>query len=72
VTAEALFHPDTNLRLGLIHLKREVEHFDHDWRLGLVAYNMGRTRVTRALEDGSPLQMGYAGEVLGHSRARPL
>jgi soluble lytic murein transglycosylase-like protein len=72
VTPEALFHAETNLRLGLLHLKREVEHFDHDWRLGLLAYNMGRGRVTRALEQGSAPASGYATRVLAGLRERPL
>src|SRR5688572_12635559 len=28
VTPEAPFHPETNLRLGPLHLKQDVEHFD--------------------------------------------
>jgi soluble lytic murein transglycosylase-like protein len=72
VTPEALFHAETNLRLGLLHLKREVEHFDHDWRLGLLAYNMGRGRVTRALEQGSAPASGYATRVLAGLHERPL
>jgi soluble lytic murein transglycosylase-like protein len=72
VTAEALFHPETNLRLGLLHLKREVEHFDHDWRLGLLAYNMGRTRLRRVLEQGREPRTGYATRVLAHLDERPL
>jgi soluble lytic murein transglycosylase-like protein len=72
VTADALLRPDTNLRLGLRHLKQELEHFDHDWRLGLLAYNMGRTRVTRALARGSVPETGYVAAVLAHSRERPL
>lgn len=71
VTPEALFHPETNLRLGLLHLKQEVEHFDHDWRLGLLAYNMGRGRLTRALRAGrAPTR--YAAQVLSHVREQPL
>ena len=66
VTPEALFRPETNLRLGLLHLKREVEHFDHDWTLGLLAYNMGRGRVTRALERGSVPESVYPARVLSH------
>jgi soluble lytic murein transglycosylase-like protein len=72
VTAEALMRPETNLRLGLLHLKREVEHFGHDWTLGLLAYHMGRGRLTRALERGRVPGTEYATRVLSHLRERPL
>ena len=72
VTAEALMRPETNLRVGLLHLKREVEHFGHDWTLGLLAYNMGRGRLTRTLERGRVPGTGYAARVLSHLRERPL
>jgi soluble lytic murein transglycosylase-like protein len=72
VTPDALMRPETNLRLGLLHLKSEVEHFGHDWTLGLLAYNMGRGRLIRALERGQAPRMEYASRVLSHLRARPL
>lgn len=72
VRAEELFHPETNVRLGLLHLKREAEHFDHDWRLGLLAYNMGRGRLERALERGRVPRTGYASRVLAHLPEQPL
>jgi soluble lytic murein transglycosylase-like protein len=70
--AEELFHPETNVRIGLLHLKREVEHFDHDWRLGLLAYNMGRGRLERALDRGRVPRTRYAGRVLAHLDGPPL
>lgn len=72
VKAEELFHPATNVRLGLLHLKREVEYFDDDWRLGLLAYNMGRGRLERALDRGHVPRAGYASRVLAHLREQPL
>jgi soluble lytic murein transglycosylase-like protein len=72
VTADELMQPETNLRLGLLHLKREVEHFGHDWTLGLLAYNMGRGRLTRALQGGRMPQTEYAARVLSHLRQQPL
>ena len=72
VRPEELFHPETNVRLGLLHLKREAEHFDHDWRLGLLAYNMGRGRLQRALARGFVPRTGYATRVLAHLREQPL
>ncbi len=72
VRPEELFVPETNLRLGLLHLKREVEHFDHDWKLGLLAYNMGRGRVARALDRGMVPRTGYAARVMAHLSEQPL
>lgn len=72
VTPEALFLPETNMRLGLLHLRREVEHFDHDWRLGLLAYNMGRRGLTRVLAEGRQPRTQYAAAVLSHLREQSL
>ena len=65
-TRERLFHPETNLRLGMTHLRRELAHFGHDWTLGLLSYNMGRTRLSRALSRGVVPRNGYASKVLAH------
>lgn len=72
VTPEALFRPEANLRLGILHLKREVEYFGYDWTLGLLAYKMGRGRVTRALDRGRLPESDYADRVLAHAREQPL
>lgn len=69
VTREGLTDPRRNLRLGLRHLKRELEHFDRDWTLGLLAYNMGRTRLERALDRGSTPRNRYPAKVLAHCLA---
>lgn len=66
VTREQLLRPDVNVRLGLRHLIEEVEYFDRDWKLGLLAYNMGRTRLSRALERGHLPRNPYAAKVLAH------
>ena len=63
IDAGSLARADTNLRCGLTHLRREVEHFG-DVRLGLLAYNMGRTRLSRLLARGSDPSTGYARRVL--------
>ena len=44
-----ILDPAVNLRIGLTHLSVEVAHFG-DRSLGLLSYNMGRSRVSRALE----------------------
>lgn len=64
VTRRQLFLPEVNVRLGLRHLKQEVEYFGDDWTLGLLAYNMGRTRLSRALEHGRVPRTGYAARIL--------
>ncbi|CAN5856829.1 hypothetical protein BH20GEM1_BH20GEM1_07440 [soil metagenome] len=63
ITAEALHRPEVNLRLGLRHLKREVEYFG-DPILGLMSYHMGRARLQRELADGTSPRDGYVERVL--------
>jgi soluble lytic murein transglycosylase-like protein len=65
-TRERLFNPEVNLRVGMTHLRRELAHFGHDWTLGLLSYNMGRTRLSRALSRGVVPRNGYASKVLAH------
>jgi soluble lytic murein transglycosylase-like protein len=63
ITPEALHSPEVNVRLGLRHLKREVEYFG-DPILGLMSYHMGRTRLEREMADGVPPRDGYVERVL--------
>ncbi|MFN2384290.1 MAG: transglycosylase SLT domain-containing protein [Gemmatimonadota bacterium] len=63
ITAEVLHRPEVNLRLGLRHLKREVEYFG-DPILGLMSYHMGRARLQRELADGTPPRDRYVERVL--------
>lgn len=63
ITADGLVRPEVNLRIGLAHLKREADHFG-DWRLGLLAYNMGRSRLSRILASGERPAGSYAERVL--------
>ena len=65
-TRERLLIPEINLRVGMTHLRRELAHFHHDWTLGLLSYNMGRTRLSRALARGIVPRNGYARKVLAH------
>ncbi|HET9332128.1 MAG TPA: transglycosylase SLT domain-containing protein [Gemmatimonadota bacterium] len=63
VTPGALHDPELNVRLGLRHLKREVEFFG-DRSLGLMSYHMGRARLKRELADGVPPRNRYVDRVL--------
>lgn len=63
ITPEALLRPNVNVRLGLRHLKREVEYFG-DPVLGLMSYHMGRARLERELADGSAPRDRYVERVL--------
>lgn len=63
ITPEGLLVPEVNLRIGLEHLKGEVEHFG-DWSLGLTAYNMGRTRLREVLASTHRPPRAYATRVL--------
>ena len=63
ITAAALMRPEANVRLGLRHLKREVEYFG-DPILGLMSYHMGRTRLERELADGTAPRDRYVERVL--------
>lgn len=63
VTPGALHDPELNLRLGLRHLKREVEYFG-DRSLGLMSYHMGRARLERELVDGVPPRDRYVDRIL--------
>ena len=63
ITPGALHDPELNLRLGLRHLKREVEYFG-DRTLGLMSYHMGRARLKRELVDGVPPRDRYVDRVM--------
>lgn len=63
VTVAALARPAVNVRYGLTHLRTEMDHFG-DPVLGLVAYNMGRTRVASHLSAGRVPPTGYSRRVL--------
>ena len=63
---QRLFNPEFNLRVGMTHLRSELAHFRNDWTLGLLSYNMGRARLSRALARGVIPRNGYASKVLAH------
>ncbi len=63
VGPEELRRPVVNLRYGLTHLRSEMDHFGTP-ELGLLAYNMGRTRLASHLAAGRVPPGGYARRVL--------
>lgn len=70
-TEAQIMEPSTNLRLGFSYLRRLIERFDGDVRLGLLAYNRGEGTVARALRAGRDPENGYSRKVLGTRGARP-
>lgn len=68
ITPDALLRPQVNVRLGLRHLKREVEYFG-DPILGLMSYHMGRARLERDLAEGSAPRDRYVESVLSRCGA---
>lgn len=66
-----IMEPSTNLRLGFRYLRRMIETYDGDVRLGLLAYNRGMTAVNRALRSGRDPENGYTHKVLGTRSSNP-
>lgn len=64
-TEAQILDPTTNLRLGLGYLRKMIERYDGDVRLGLLAYNRGPNAVDRALRAGRDPENGYSHKVLG-------
>jgi soluble lytic murein transglycosylase len=48
-TASMLFEPDTNLKLGTLHLKALLAQHEGSWETTLAAYNAGKSRVDKWL-----------------------
>jgi hypothetical protein len=48
VSAEKLFDPDVNIRIGLTFMKSLLRRFDQNLDLSLAAYNAGPTKVVEA------------------------
>ena len=65
ITAEEIFHPETNLRLGFRYLRRLLERYDGDLAEALHAYNRGPGTVARIRARGGAPANGYAERVLG-------
>lgn len=63
-TAEDLFDPHTNLRIGFRYLRYLLDKYDGNRRLALLAYNRGPGIVDRILARGGDPDNGYADKVL--------
>ncbi len=59
VTRESLYDPQTNLRIGFRYLRRLIGLYGGDVRLGLLAYNLGESRVDEARREGRDPFAGY-------------
>lgn len=70
-TDAQILEPSTNLRLGFGYLRRMIEKYDGDVRLGLLAYNRGEGAVNNALRRGRDPENGYSHRVLGTRSDNP-
>lgn len=68
-TEAQILDPETNLRTGFRYLRRMIERYDGNVRLGLLAYNRGELTVDRALSAGRDPENGYSSKVLGAAAA---
>ncbi len=59
ITAEQLYEPELNLRIGFRFLRDLIETYD-DVNLALLAYNRGPTRVQTLIDQGEDPSNGYA------------
>ncbi len=55
---EQLFDPATNIRLGTLHLFEQILKFK-DVKKGIIAYNLGETRLRGRLRQNKPLPKSY-------------
>lgn len=70
-TEAQILEPYANLRTGFRYLRRMIERYDGDVRLGLLAYNRGEVAVDRALRSGRDPENGYSHRVLGTRGSDP-
>lgn len=63
ISAEALFDPATNLRIGFRYLRDLLQVYD-DTRLALLAYNRGPTRIKQLMAQGQDPGNGYASRIM--------
>lgn len=69
-TEAQIMEPETNLRTGFRYLRRLIERYNGDVRLGVLAYNRGENAVDRALRGGRDPENGYSSKVLGSAGNR--
>jgi len=63
ITAEQLFDPETNLRIGFRYLRHLIETYG-DVKLALLAYNRGPGRVKELMDAGRDPRNGYATRIM--------
>ncbi|MCK4631837.1 MAG: transglycosylase SLT domain-containing protein [candidate division Zixibacteria bacterium] len=61
--SETLFEPETNIKLGTLHLFEQILKFG-DIKKALVAYNMGETRLRGLLRKQRPMPKTYLNKVM--------
>ena len=61
--SKTLFEPETNIRLGTLHLFEQILKFG-DVKKALAAYNMGETRLRGLLRQDKPVPQRYINKVL--------
>jgi soluble lytic murein transglycosylase-like protein len=59
ITAEGLYDPNTNLRVGFRYLRGLVKEYDGDVNLALLVYNRGPVAVQKARAEGVNPSNGY-------------
>lgn len=69
-TEAQILEPEANLRTGFRYLRKLIERYKGDVRLGVLAYNRGETAVDRALRAGRDPENGYSRKVLGNAANR--
>lgn len=65
ITEDRLYDRRTNLRLGFRYLRMQLDRYDGELRLALLAYNRGPNRVGSLLAMGRDPSNGYARSVMG-------
>src|SRR3954464_10590236 len=59
ITAEGLYDPSTNLRVGFRYLRGLVKEYHNDMNLALLVYNRGPVAVEKARAEGDNPSNGY-------------
>jgi hypothetical protein len=59
ITAEGLYDPTTNLRVGFRYLRGLVKEYHNDMNLALLVYNRGPVAVEKARAEGDNPSNGY-------------
>ena len=62
ITPEALFDPQTNIRLGFRHFVELLRHYKGNFALALYGWNRGQSRVDKLIAYGT-VENGYGAKV---------